>query len=95
VRNAAWASAAGSQNPLTPVDDHSHRLIDIATHVESFRDRDEIMRALEEIELVHDALAPEQRDLPNQLIERLMGVPRAAAERLLRNDWSLRQGNDP
>lgn len=53
------------------MDDPYHRLIEIAKRLESFNSHDEVTKALDELEFVHELLAPEQQELAAQLTERL------------------------
>jgi hypothetical protein len=47
------------------------QLIEIASNLETYDSHEALTRALDELEFVHELLAPEQQDLANQLMERL------------------------
>jgi hypothetical protein len=46
-------------------------LIEVARRLETMRDRDEIMTTLDGLELLYEALEPEQQDLASELIDKL------------------------
>ena len=48
-------------------------LVDIARRLETLDDRQEIGRALDELDFLYDALDSEQQDLASQLIAKLQG----------------------
>lgn len=53
------------------MDDPYQRLVDIAQHLEAFESHQQVTNALDELEFIHEVLAPEHQDLANQLMERL------------------------